>query len=84
VIEVMAMRKSGRGIENQVARNLMVLTVRTSRDIITGVMEDITARINGAVMGTKIMDRMEGELYNLTKKFNFLIQSRKSWSRSVG
>jgi hypothetical protein len=71
----MAMRKSGRGIENQVARNLMVLTVRTSRDIITGVMEDITARINGAVMGTKIMDRMEGELYILTKKFNFLIQS---------
>lgn len=69
------MRKSGRGIENQVARNLMVLTVRTSRDIITGVMEDITARINGAVMGTKIMDRMEGELYILTKKFNFLIQS---------
>ncbi len=57
----MAMRKSGRGIENQAPRNLMVLTVRTSRDIITGVMEDITARISGAVMGTKIMDRMEGK-----------------------
>lgn len=55
------MRKSGRGIENQAPRNLMVLTVRTSRDIITGVMEDITARISGAVMGTKIMDRMEGK-----------------------
>ncbi len=71
----MAMRKSGGGIENQAPRNLMVLMVGTSQDIITAVMEDITARINGAVVGTKIMDRMEGEFNFLNKKLNFLIES---------